>query len=659
LNSVDVSKIYNGGLIFACGKCSVCGVVKAIDDHDEAYLEFLDMYDNGQISKLQDLESLSNREKFLRPRSEIESLLADNNLMENGLLKAILHSKKDYVVDFRVFQESAPETGGDLGLLPLDEGIIDALHAKNIARLYKFQEESFEQILKGNDIIIVAPTASGKTEAFCIPIIQKISEEILHLSSLRYKGFKEKGKVFAVFVYPTKALARDQLPKITQIAANLGINVNIFDGDTTMDERESIINNSVPEIIITNFDVIHYHLINRTRFSRLIKTTKFLVVDEVHVYTGIFGANIHHVIKRLQRLIRSSRNVEKLQIIAASATLSNPKEFCKQLFDRKMEMIQGVGRKGKINFAIMFPSLHSQRSLIIELLKQTTARKHKTIAFSKSHLSSELLAFYSSKQGIPIEVHRAGLLTVVRKSVEESFKTGKLMAISATPTLELGIDIGDIDVVISDIVPVNRLIQRLGRAARSGQDGYAFLALGNDPISQYYKLHPDDYLQDQEFAYTDPGNPFVMEYQVLAMACDKPISMSESPSIISILHKLISKDLIELSNGKFVPNYKKAMEVLREFSIRGIGSKVGITYSGKLIGERQMPQAIEELHDHAIYFLAGRRYLVQKLYFSDNNQDSKIRLREQLPVPYADLKSIPYDYPYYTKAIVNEFPTIL
>ena len=117
----------------------------------------------------------------------------------------------------------------------------------------------------------------------------------------------------------------------------------------------------------------------------------------------------------------------------------------------------------------------------------------------------------------------------MRKCVEEWFKYGKLMAIFATPTLELGIDIGDIDVVISDIEPVNRLIQRLGRAARSGQEGYAFLALGNDPISQYYKLHPDDYLQDQESAYTDPSNPFVEEYQVLAMACDKPISMSESP----------------------------------------------------------------------------------------------------------------------------------
>ena len=317
LNSVDVSKIYNGGFIFVCGKCSICGVVKSIDDHDEAYLEFLDMYDNGQISKLQDLDSLPNLEKFLRPTSEIDSLLSRNRLIENDLLKTILHSKKDYVVDFRVFQESAPETGVDLELLPLNEGIIDALNTKNIRRLYTFQEESIKQILNGNDVVIVAPTASGKTEAFCIPIIQKISEENIHFSSLRPKGFKEKGMVFAVFVYPTKALARDQLPKITQIAANLGINVKIFDGDTTMADRESIINASFPEIIITNFDVIHYHLLNRTRFSRMIKTTKFLVVDEVHVYTGVFGANIHHVIKRLQRLIRRSRNMEKLQIIAA------------------------------------------------------------------------------------------------------------------------------------------------------------------------------------------------------------------------------------------------------------------------------------------------------------------------------------------------------
>jgi DEAD/DEAH box helicase domain-containing protein len=411
---------------------------------------------------------------------------------------------------------------------------------------------------------------------------------------------------------------------------------------------------SVPEIIITNFDVIHYHLLNRTKFSRLIKTAKFLVVDEAHIYTGVFGANIHHIIKRLERLVMSTTK-NKLQIVAATATLPNAEEFCKPLFGRKMDIIRGRGRKGKINLVLLFPSFHSQRSLMLDLLKQTTLRNHKTIAFNRSHLGSELLAFYSSRQGIPIRVHRAGLQPIERKSVEEAFKNTKLVAISATPTLELGIDIGDVDAIISDIVSINRLIQRLGRAARSGQEGYAFLALGNDPISQYYKLHPDDYLEDQEIAYTDPTNPFVEEYQVLAMACDRPISMSESSPIWNTIQKLISKDLLQLSNEKFIPNFKKAMNVLKDFSIRGIGSSVDIIYNGKLIGQRQMPQAIEELHDNAIYFLAGRRYQVQKLYFLNKNE-KKV---QQQSVPYAELKSIPNDYPYYTKAIVDEWPTIL
>ena len=147
------------------------------------------------------------------------------------------------------------------------------------------------------------------------------------------------------------------------------------------------------------------------------------------------------------------------------------------------------------------------------------------------------------------------------------------------------------------------------------------------------------------------------------MACDKPISISESPSIITILDRLISKDLVRLSNSVFVPNFKKAMEVLREFNIRGIGTRVGIFYNGKLIGERQMPQAIEELHDNAVYFLAGRRYHVQKLHFRNGKQNSRMQEQQeqlqQQSVPYAELKSIPNDYPYYTRAIVNEFPTIL
>ena len=411
---------------------------------------------------------------------------------------------------------------------------------------------------------------------------------------------------------------------------------------------------TTPEIIITNFDVLHYHLWHRTKFSYLLRTCQFLVVDEAHTYTGVFGTNVHYIVKRLERLCKN-----KLQIIAASATLPNAAQFCSTLFGREIEVIRGEGRKGKINFVMLFPSLHSYRSLVLDLVKRTTGLGHKTIAFSNSHLGSELLSFYLSRQGIKIKVHRAGLLPSVRKAVEQSFKDGKLMAISATPTLELGIDIGDVDAIVSGIVPINRLTQRFGRAARRGQEGYAFLALGNDPISQYYSSHPDDYFADQELVYTDPSNPFVLEYQILAMTCDKPISKSElytntnnNKVISNIIQKLISQGLISLSSDEkfFVPNFKKAYEILNEYSIRGIGSTVDILFNKKVVGGRSLPQAIEELHENAIYFLSGKRYQVKKLQYDPQHSEQPY---------YAELISIPTDYPYYTRAMVDEWPNII
>ncbi|MFL6349700.1 MAG: DEAD/DEAH box helicase [Nitrososphaeraceae archaeon] len=610
---------------------------------DEAYLEFLYMYDSGHITEIESLKSLMEHEKLLRPTSEINHMILRNNAIENEMLKGILHSQKDYVVDYRVIQQPGPELGNKVQHLPVDDAVIDALMEIQIKKLYKFQEESVKAILHGKDVVVIAPTASGKTEAFCIPVLHKIFEELSHFGSPKSK-IRGKRKIFAIFVYPTKALARDQLAKISQLAEPLGIYVNIFDGDITSKQRDSILS-SPPEIIITNFDVLHYHLLNRTKFSYLISDARFLIVDEAHIYTGVFGANVHYIMRRLERM---SKN-KKLQIIAASATLPNAEAFCMSLFGRKMDIVYGKGRRGKINFVILFPSLHSRRSLMIDLVRQMATSNHKTIAFNKSHLGSELLAFYLSKQGLRIKVHRAGLLPTERKIVEQSFRNGELMVISATPTLELGIDIGDIDAIVSDIVPINRLIQRVGRAARSGQEGYAFLALGNDPISQYYKSHPDDYLADQELAYTDPSNPFVAEYQVLAMACDRPILMTESSAILNTIERLTSKGLLHLLNGKFIPDFKKAVSILRDFSIRGIGNGTDILFSGKLIGERSLPQALEELHDNAVYFLSGKRYQVKKLHFDPKNQRR----------PYAELVRIPDDYPYYTKPVVDEWPNVL
>ncbi|MDQ4017666.1 MAG: DEAD/DEAH box helicase, partial [Thermoproteota archaeon] len=579
---------------------------------DEAYLEFLDRCESGAgIAHADDLKLLMQQEKIIRPSAEIDTLMAASKATGDPLLEQMLRSQQDYIVDFQAIDEPPPDLGSQLDDMPVNEAIKNVLKAKGIDHLYKFQEEAIKKILQGNDVVITAPTASGKTEAFCIPLLQEVAAE---QQPWRFRSLRSgSGKVSAIFVYPTKALSRDQLPKIEELAEPLGVRVAILDGDTLEKERRAVIE-SPPDVIITNFDVLHYHMMHKTKFSRIVTTAKFLVVDEAHVYTGIFGANVHHIIARLERLTGS-----RLKIVAASATLPNAAEFCQTLFGRQMHVINGRGRRGRINLAIIFPSLRSYRSLMLDLLRQTTKRKHKTIVFASSHLSSELMAFYGARQGINIRVHRAGLTSALRKEIEQEFKAGQLMAISATPTLELGIDIGSVDAIISNIVPINRLFQRVGRAARRGQQGYAFLALGNDPISQYYKMHPADYMDDHELAYTDPSNPFVLEYQVLAMTCDKPLLIAESKQMWGVLQKLVSKGVVKVVRDRFIPDLKEAFKVLDEYSIRGIGRRVDIKFNNKIVGDRALPQALEELHQHAVYFLGGRRYKVQELHFELNS----------------------------------------
>jgi DEAD/DEAH box helicase domain-containing protein len=480
--------------------------------------------------------------------------------------------------------------------------------------------------MRGNNVVITAPTAAGKTEAFVVPIMQKILDEK-----------DSKGRVLALFVYPTKSLSKDQLPKIKEIADRLGMEVAVFDGDTKTLDRQKIFENP-PQIIITNFDVLHYHMWHRSKFATLLNTTKFLVVDETHVYSGIFGSNVHYIIKRLKR------TCSKLQIIASSATLDNALPFCEQLFGVKMKIVSGSGKRGKTDFSMLFPSLMTQRTLMVDIVKKLTSKKHKTLVFSNSHLNSELLAMQARRQKVDIKVHRAGLMANYRKSVENSFKNNTLMAISATPTLELGIDVGDVDGVISSTIPVNRLVQRIGRAARKGQNGYAFLVLGNDPISQYYKNHPSDYFEDVEKIYIDPKNPFVEEFQILAMACDKPIAKHELKEHAEIIEKHVAAGNLVLIENRYVPNYTQVESLLNDYSIRGIGKSIDIFLNGKKVGERVLPIALEELHESAVYFLAGTRYKVKELGYPEKM--------------YAKLEYLPKDYPYYTRALTEEWPTI-
>ncbi len=607
----------------SCSNCGIEDLLEFSKNVDEVFLEFLSRYDKGLVTEKGLSEGLKD-EGIIRAESEIKSMIGKNK--PDKITEEILFSKKDYVSQYKVLSNPEPKMGCKVEDLGLDESITDHLKELGIEQFYKFQEDAIGEIAYGENVVIEAPTASGKTEAFLIPVIQRIKKD------------SSEGNVFAIFVYPTKALARDQFPKIKKFAQKIGVKVDVFDGDTKLTDRRDIIENP-PQILVTNFDVLHYHMWHQTKFSSILSSTRILVTDEAHVYSGIFGSNVHYIIKRLKRICEN-----KLQFVAASATLEDAKEFCEKLFGEKMQKIHGAGKKGQTDFAMLFPSLRTQRALMVELTKKLTEKNHKTMVFNNSHLNSELLAIQAKKQKVNIKVHRAGLMANYRTFVEKQFKEDMLDAISCTPTLELGIDVGNVDCVISSTIPVNRLIQRIGRAARKGQRGYAFLALGNDPISQYYKNHPDDYFEDTEKTYIDPKNPFVEEFQVLAMACDRPISKHELKEHQEVIEHHIIKENLKEFNNRIIPNFDKINSLLNEYSIRGIGKSIDIFLNGKKIGDRILPIALEELHKDAIYFLAGIRYKVKEFDYPEKN--------------YAKIEKIPRDYPYYTKSLTEEWPTI-
>ncbi|MFZ9006827.1 MAG: DEAD/DEAH box helicase, partial [Nitrosopumilaceae archaeon] len=342
-SKIEIQKTFNKKMHVSCNSCGIEDLLEFSKNYDEVFLEFLSRFDQGLVSENGISENLKE-EGIVRAENEIKKMIGENK--PDIITENVLYSKKDYISQYKVLKNPEPKMGSKIEDVGLDDAITRHLKKIEINQFYKFQEEAIEEIVFGENVVIEAPTASGKTEAFLIPVVQKI------------KNSGDSGNVFAVFVYPTKALARDQYPKIKNFAEKVGIDVKVFDGDTNQTERREILENP-PQILVTNFDVIHYHLWHQTKFGSLLATVKILVVDEAHVYSGIFGSNVHYIIKRLKRVCAS-----KLQFVAASATLEDAKEFCEKLFGVKMKIVHGSGKKGQTDFVMLFPSLRNQRALM-------------------------------------------------------------------------------------------------------------------------------------------------------------------------------------------------------------------------------------------------------------------------------------------------------
>ncbi|MFW9944645.1 MAG: DEAD/DEAH box helicase, partial [Candidatus Sifarchaeia archaeon] len=287
-------------------------------------------------------------------------------------VRTLLEGGQDYLVTYRHMPSTDAEYGRTIDEVKIPKRLKELLAAKGIVRLYRFQDEADDLIFDGSDIVISAPTAQGKTEAFVLPIIRKLLVTV-------QEAFIEQG-VRALLIYPTKALARDQYDKIVEMCKASGLSAAIFDGDVSQSQRNKIYLKP-PDILVTNPDVLHYHLgWSQSRLVPLFRTVKYVVLDEIHLYTGSMGSNVYYILKRLEM------EAGEFQKIGASATIANPKEFADQPFDNEVRLVESESAKrGPIHFMMFYPGDRSKYSMIVDLVRRLREGRFKTLVFGNTH----------------------------------------------------------------------------------------------------------------------------------------------------------------------------------------------------------------------------------------------------------------------------------
>ncbi|MBS7288486.1 MAG: DEAD/DEAH box helicase [Candidatus Freyarchaeota archaeon] len=627
----------DGGYLVSCSLCGLrFATSRDADSRVKAFIELQEAFEKDELEELgkAGLEELG----LVKPAWAIEEELRRAGLSFDEVppvVKDVLMGQ-DYVVKYALWGASEPSKGVRVEESGLAPQLVQALRRVGIERLYKFQEEAIRKILDGKNVLVVAPTATGKTEAFALPIFHMVVQ-----SRARFGGLRAQGQgVSALFIYPTKALNRDQLGKLQAIGGYAGITVAVLDGDTPQHERRRIYR-SPPDVLITNFDMIDYHLKRRDAFARLISSAKFVVLDEAHQYVGAFGANVHFILRRMRRLFGD------FQVVGASATISNPEEFWARLVGGEVDVVKcAEGRRGRVHLVMLYPTGRSFRTMMVDVLARCVGAGLKTLVFANTHKDAETIFRIAKRRGLNVLMHRGGLPENHRREVEKLFKLGRARCIVATPTLELGIDIGDLDAVVSMVTGYTRFLQRVGRAGRKGQESFCVIALRDeDPMSTYYKSHPETYFSDVDPAYVEPGNPVVAEYQIIFAAMDRPLKPGEFQEFQPVIERLKREGMLAERSGQLYATPEARKKTAR-YNIRGIGEIVEIYEGKRRIGEREMPLAARELFPNAVYMHGGRNYLSKSFTFKGG-------------VGIAEVEQLSDDYPYRTQALFYSQPNIL
>jgi DEAD/DEAH box helicase domain-containing protein len=494
------------------------------------------------------------------------------------------------------------------------------LEKRGIARLYSHQAETFGHAAAGRNVVVVTPTASGKTLCYNLPV---------------WNALLADPNARAFYLFPTKALSEDQLHEFQAAVDAMGSSIRAFtyDGDTPQDARKAIRERA--NVALTNPDMLHAGILpHHTKWAKFFENLKFLVIDELHYYRGVYGSHMANVLRRLKRICDFYGS--KPQVICSSATIANPKQLAETLLEEPFELVAQSGAPAGEKYFVFYnpPVINTQLGIRRSYLHETRRiaaemieRGQQTLIFANNRLATEILITYlkdACEKGLTppgaIRGYRGGYLPRERREIERKLRDGEIRGVVATNALELGIDIGSLDAVVMAGYPgtIASTWQRSGRAGRRQNTSLAVMVASSNPLDQYIVEHPEYFFgQSPEHANINPNNLEILINHLKCAAFELPVKDGEkfgAHDSLALCRFLGDLGLLHHSAGAW--HWTSDTYPADAISLRSVTSDnfvvIDTTHEPKVIAEVSFPAALVELHEKAIYLHEARQYQVEK-----------------------------------------------
>ena len=502
----------------------------------------------------------------------------------------------------------------------VNQALVRALHERGIHQLYTHQRAAFDLVQQGKNVAIVTPTASGKTLCYNLPVFNTILEN---------------PNARAMYLFPTKALAEDQLHEFQAAADQMGSQIKAFtyDGDTPQDARRAIRERA--NVVFTNPDMMHSGILpHHTKWAKAFENLKYIVIDELHYYRGVYGSHLGNLLRRMKRICEFYGSTP--QFICCSATIANPRQLAESLIEKPFDLVEQNGAPSGEKFIVFYnpPVVNKQlgirRSYLHEtrrLAQEFIDRGQQTLVFANNRLATEVLVTYlkdAAEKGPhsadSIRGYRGGYLPRERREIERRLRDGQIRAVVATNALELGIDIGSLDAVVMAGYPgtIASTWQRAGRAGRRTSTSIAVMVASSAPLDQYIIEHPEYFFErPPESANVNPDNLEILLNHLRCAAFELPVRDGEKfgPHDTSEMCKFLEDTkLLHHAGGAW--HWTSDTYPADAVSLRTVTSDnfvvIDITGDHKVIAEVSFPAALATLHEKAIYLHEARQYQVEK-----------------------------------------------